>query len=141
MAICFTLAMGVFLGEMLSQPGKVFVSEALIICSGPASHLGGVAILQVASCLKGFIYDKFISFRFTELDGQRIDHLDYHEVYNPQSTSQSSAEEMEEQKKHSARQDEFILKHLFKETGKNIVVVVFGHTVPLLVEIPLPRFD
>ena len=56
-------------------------------------------------------------FRFTELDGKHIDHLDYHEIYNPQNTSQSSAEEMEEQKKHSARQDEFILKHLFRETG------------------------
>ncbi|KAL9956256.1 hypothetical protein ACROYT_G037709 [Oculina patagonica] len=55
--------------------------------------------------------------RRAKLDGQRIDHLDYHEVYNPQSTSQSSAEEMEEQKKHSARQDELILKHLFKKTG------------------------
>lgn len=56
-------------------------------------------------------------FRFTELDGKHIDHLDYHEIYNPQNTSQSSAEEMEEQKKHSARQDEFILKHLFRKTG------------------------
>ena len=57
-------------------------------------------------------------FRFTELDGKHIDHLDYHEIYNPQNTSQSSAEEMEEQKKHSARQDEFILKHLFSKTGQ-----------------------
>ena len=56
-------------------------------------------------------------FRLTELDGKHIDHLDYHEIYNPQSTSQSSAEEKEEQKKHSARQDEFILKHLFRKTG------------------------
>jgi len=55
--------------------------------------------------------------RRAKLDGKHIDHLDYHEIYNPQNTSQSSAEEMEEQKKHSARQDEFILKHLFRKTG------------------------
>ena len=60
----------------------------------------------------------------TELDGKHIENLDYHEIYNPQITSQSSAEEMEEQKQHSARQDEFILKHLFKKTGLNTVVVV-----------------
>ncbi|KAJ7362006.1 DNA excision repair protein ERCC-6 [Desmophyllum pertusum] len=55
--------------------------------------------------------------RRAKLDGKHIENLDYHEIYNPQITSQSSAEEMEEQKQHSARQDEFILKHLFKKTG------------------------
>lgn len=95
---------------------KVFVS-VVRISGGPASHPGLQAIILVASFSKCFTYDKLISLRITELDGQRIDHLDYHEVYNPQSTSQSSAEEMEEQKKHSARQDELILKHLFKKTG------------------------
>ena len=45
-------------------------------------------------------------------------------MYNPSNTTQSSAEEMEEQKQHSARQDEFILKNLFKKTGvKNLRVL------------------
>lgn len=55
----------------------------------------------------------------SEIDGQEIEHLDHHEIYNPSNSTQSSAEEMEEEKKHSARQDEFILKHLFKKTGLN----------------------
>ena len=38
-------------------------------------------------------------------------------MYKPSNASQSSAEEMEEQKQYSAHQDEFILKHLFKKTG------------------------
>ena len=54
---------------------------------------------------------------FTEVEGREIEHLDYHEMYNPSNMTQSSAEDMEEQKQHSAHQDEFILKHLFKETG------------------------
>ena len=56
---------------------------------------------------------------FTEIDGRQIENLDYHEMYNPSNPSQSSAEEMEDQKQHSAHQDEFILKHLFKKTGLN----------------------
>ncbi|XP_073245339.1 DNA excision repair protein ERCC-6-like isoform X3 [Porites lutea] len=55
--------------------------------------------------------------RRAKIDGRAIDNLDYHEMYNPSNASQSSAEEMEEQKQHSAHQDEFILKHLFKKTG------------------------
>lgn len=55
--------------------------------------------------------------RQAKIDGQQIEHLDHHEIYNPSNSTQSSAEEMEEEKKHSARQDEFILKHLFKKTG------------------------
>lgn len=58
-----------------------------------------------------------ICFCLKEIDGRAIDNLDYHEMYNPSNASQSSAEEMEEQKQHSAHQDEFILKHLFKKTG------------------------
>ena len=84
---------------------------------------GAIIILQVAvpsKVLQGF---KTFFFLLTELDGKHIDHLDYHEIYNPQNTSQSSAEEMEEQKKHSARQDEFILKHLFRKTGLKVIVV------------------
>ena len=82
-----------------------------------ASHPGGITILQAVVFSKVHQGFETFFFRFTELDGKHIDHLDYHEVYNPQNTSQSSAEEMEEQKKHSARQDEFILKHLFRKTG------------------------
>lgn len=58
-----------------------------------------------------------MSFCLKEIDGRAIENLDYHEMYNPSNVSQSSAEEMEEQKQYSAHQDEFILKHLFKETG------------------------
>ena len=58
-----------------------------------------------------------MSFCLKEIDGRTIENLDYPEMYNPSNASQSSAEEMEEQKQYSAHQDEFILKHLFKETG------------------------
>ena len=59
---------------------------------------------------------------FTEIDGREIEHLDYHEMYNPSNATQSSAEEMEEQKQHSARQDQFILKNLFMKTGVTTAV-------------------
>lgn len=85
---------------------------------------------------------------FTELDGRQIEHLDYHEIYNPSNASQSSNEEMEEQKQHSARQDEFILKHLFKETGLSHFTVlslapgrgwVYSHMRGLVMLVVSPR--
>lgn len=60
--------------------------------------------------------------RFAVIDGQHIDHLDHSEIYNSVNASQSSAEEMEEQKQQNTHQDEFILKHLFKKSGLDVVL-------------------
>jgi len=100
-----------------SQPEKVSCGRGETKYDELASYPGGIPALQVAVLFEVLQKFQTFFFRFTELDGKHIDHLDYHEIYNPQNTSQSSAEEMEEQKKHSARQDEFILKHLFRKTG------------------------
>ncbi|XP_068760439.1 DNA excision repair protein ERCC-6-like isoform X1 [Montipora capricornis] len=55
--------------------------------------------------------------RRAKIDGREIENLVYQEMYNPTNASHSSVEDIEEQKQHSARQDEFILKHLFRKTG------------------------